>query len=421
MAGFTYGPYGSEAIASVCLSRCTDAVFGDRYMGQIWAEDGGAKVLRPPHYDDDGYGLVLIAILHGLAPPRPDRDSASGKEPAHGFLYRLMEAIGKSQIQQAEMQQAEAQAVIDLSRSALASAKEFLERHEIPVRGITVAFDALGVIAGGAVLMTIGPELAAGALGAAAFAALGGIAGGASAALLATDGLMLGFELTANEAGKKWLEEQSSYQWVQAVAPLLLLPDLLVNLPRAIVSSARAAREIRALPGEVRETEQQLASARDLLDAHYETEADRTTAAWRNRLLELRGKSNKLAEDLSNAQKKLEKAENELTMARIRDFPAWGGSIYSEGLYAVAPPTLTERWMTRKSDGGPSRPTRELPLGPNAWNSLLPDRCAVPSALNLEVRVGIAQRPTRRKALQFRDWDTPKSPLQFRNWDGGSP
>ena len=207
MAGFTYGPYGSEAIASVCLSRFTDAVFGDRRMGQIWAEDGGAKVLRPPHYGDDGYGLVLIAILHGLAPPRPDRDSASGKEPAHGFLYRLMEAIGKSQIQQAEMQQAEAQAVIDLSRSALASAKEFLERHEIPVRGITVAFDALGVIAGVAAFVAIGPELAAGALGVATFAALGSLAGAGSLALLFADGAMFGFELTGNEARNKWLEE----------------------------------------------------------------------------------------------------------------------------------------------------------------------------------------------------------------------
>lgn len=352
-----------------------------------------------------------------------------------GFIARLLEAKVALDVQNANVDVARTQRQLAEAQTAMRNARAFLDRHEILGGSIDVALDAVGVVAGAAAFVALfsGATAAAGMLAVAGTVLAFG-AGVASVALLAADGLMLGFEVFDYKAGSDWLNKTASYRWIEAVGPLILSPDLLVNFPRATRSVAKTGHELEKLVSEITTTREALGQARDVTGAFYGTEASRDQA-WLDKLGVLRNRGGELAADLAKAQAKLKTAEWELKMAKYRDFPAWAGSTYGLSKYAVKPPELVEEWLGGQAADAPiatglpsSRSflaNHAPPPGPtksaspfDAWSLLvpdLPDRCLLASPQHLELRVAIARRP--QPSGVAKDRSVARSATQFQNWD----
>ena len=343
MAALMFDPYGTEQSACRALSRFADAVFSTP-TGLIWAEADGAKVLRRPAYAAEGFGITLIAISHGAEPAAMATSTPTQWLPRNGFLRGMMVAAQAMSQQEQDYQQALAQGMA----VTVGEVRDFLNAHQTLADGIATGLDVLGLIAGTAAVFAMAPVV----LGA---ATLGGVVGVTAAftatvgsvGLLTCDAKMFTFDLEGDQAARSAFEKTAYYRWVEAVGPLLLLPDLLVNFPRAVVGVAKAARELQSAPREIGElTEKALAGREALglvdkpavLAAHPQIAAD---------VQRLKLATDKLSHEIAKAEKKLETAKDELRAAHLRDMPAAAGTVFGTTIYTINPPELTKAAASR--------------------------------------------------------------------------
>jgi hypothetical protein len=242
-----WAPFANEAAAQDALlaytqhANCPSAAI-------IWTDIGGAKLLRPGVADKDGDVPVLIAHAHGpvkppAAPPHP------------GLLDNFETAAAKVL--------AAAEGKISAGWHA---ANKFIDEHPMAFDGGSVAFDAIAVAGGIFAIAT---------LGVAGVGVVGMVAIGAAATLLIADGVHYGFEVADQKfhvqgaaAKTKAIESSQLYRSVEWVAPLLCLPDLVMNTPKALTESAKLARDAKSADTAVQEGAEATAKAQNRL-ANY--------------------------------------------------------------------------------------------------------------------------------------------------------
>ncbi|WP_155992610.1 hypothetical protein [Acidocella facilis] len=219
----TWLPFSGEGPALLALAAYAQHI-QQPHAAIIWVSLGGAKILRPGVADKDGDVPVLIAHAHGSARPPATRPASKGAllrfEDAAASV--LSEAWGKT-------------------KEEVKAADEWIERHPLKTDGVVVGFDAVAAIGG---------VIAIGFLGVAAVGTLGMIATGAAIVLLAADSAHFTFEMMAAEDHSefgarmaKGMEKSIIYQGIEWIAPLLCLPDLAFNLPKAIREVGVGIRE----------------------------------------------------------------------------------------------------------------------------------------------------------------------------------
>ena len=397
----SFGPYKSQPQAALCLGRFASGVVGTG-TGVIWCEAESAVLLQAPSYDDDGFGLTLIARSLGPVKPAPAESAPSGTwARVEQLVESVMTRIGEAQLEEAAADQAMGQAELAMARAGWQDVKSgwnqinaFIEDHKIAADSVAVGFDAVGVLAG---IVSLGVIIAGSVT---ILPVLGLVAGAASLAMLAADGKMLSFEISGDQAGIESLKDQSWYRWTEAVGPILLLPDLIANGPGAI-------RELRALPDEVSTLRASEGAARDAAttargeaDAFRDSRPMREDKDWaRRKLQRLRTRANKLARALTTAQARLDEAQSKLRTLRTIEVPAYAGSIYTHTMYTFDPPDLLKQHFApdeqhgTTSDAAPDDP-RHRP-----WLYLLPADSAqstVPYRLDLHVGVSCRPEPAQR-------------------------
>jgi len=197
----------------------------------IWTDATGAKLLQQGRADKDGDVQVLIAHAHGpIPPPVVPPPPPSMLDSFENTVAKLLDGAAKDA-------KAAGSAVAGVARGAgrdavsgWKTANKFVGDHPLAFDGVATAFDAVAVLGGAVAILT---------LGAAAVGTFGLIAIGAGVVLLAADGTHFGLEVAGQKfAYAKELAEREEhwppFETVQFVAPILCLPDLLVNTPKAI-------------------------------------------------------------------------------------------------------------------------------------------------------------------------------------------
>ena len=347
-----WGPYRNQPEAKSCVSAFSDEVF-KRHLGVIWSSDDDAMWLRPPIYDSDGFGLTLLARYDGVTTPAtPAQPSVI--DQIDRFLGGALTQIGNNAVAREKANLAVAQTIDGfIYDNAIKPINDVISRYEYVKDGITVVLDVAGVIAGGAAavaLATVG-----GGLVVTVGLALGVIAGVASLGLLVEDGRHLWFSLRGDEAGKLGLEAASDFRWIEAVGPLLAMPDLLLSgraaLREATVLAAKADRAAQLSTAAAARSQQLTREARELV-----ADSDQSAPILR----EAARLASKRAADYKRMVLKSKEYNQKLLMAR-EAVTAYGGTLWGGALYAYDPPALArEAYRNIVPAGG-------LPPAPAPW------------------------------------------------------
>jgi hypothetical protein len=218
--------------------------------------------------------------------------------------------------------------------------------------------DVAGVIAGTAAavaLVTVGGSLLV-TVGLAA----GVVAGLASMCLLVEDGRHCWFTLRGDEAGKLNLETKPDFRWIEAVGPLLAIPDLALSGRAALREATELAAESDRLATEAAgagvKSQQASRELREIV-------ADRDQYA-----ATLARTANQAASRAADYQRMVQKAKTanmKLLLAR-EAVTAYGGTIFGAALYAYDPPVLAREAATSLSRPVPA--TGGLPPPPTGWS-----------------------------------------------------
>ncbi len=321
-----WGPYRDAGEASGRLTAYANAVYA-RPVGVLWVCGGQSTWLRRPAYDGAGNGLAMLVRCE-IAPPPPIRPTAlesvqnvlaKAQAYAHAAVPVWLQMEGVSPGQQQW-----------LGKHVIAPVDAYLSRHPAVKDGLVVVGDVAGVIAGvaaGFAIATAGGAVAVIAAGVATVAA-----GFACAVLLWQDAQHLWFTTTGNEGGRIALEHNSRYQWIEAIAPLVTLPDLAiggVGTFRDAVTAGRfsgragsvlASRQTRAL-GAKREFCETIAGGE---------------AGW-HEISMARAAADKRARDLQVMQAMARRANHRLLLRRNNVLSTLGGTWGARQYYQEPP------------------------------------------------------------------------------------
>lgn len=329
-----WGPYSSQAEAQHCLWAFTNAVT-DRRLGIIWSAGNDAISLRPPVLDNEGFGLSLLCRYDIVQAPKTSSFEDAIDRLDH-FLGGMLTSMGQQQLQQSQMQMDASRAQLDfLKRNVVTPITEFIDRHETAKDVVAVALDVSAVIAGAAAFagLLVGGSTMLVTIG----LGLGVLAGVGALALLIEDARHLWFVLKDDKAGKAALENKPDYQWVQAVAPLIALPDLAMSgrsamreLMEASEQSARAARMTaaagRAADDEMRNFRQMFNDPEQSAKILGDARARAAARAARYQKLQ-----------------QIAKGINRDLMLKANAAAAYGGTVYGTNLYTLEPPELVKK------------------------------------------------------------------------------
>ncbi|WP_189046670.1 hypothetical protein [Aliidongia dinghuensis] len=384
-----WGPYLNEAEARTCLSAFAAQVIGPG-TGVIFCDGIGAAYLQQPFYDADGSGLVLVATCRAELPPPPPSPPAGGVwQKIERFFENSMTTLGEQQMRQSEAQLAMGQQEAKWLKEGWTSIHEFVEGHKTAFDGAAVVGDVFGLVAGvvaGFAMVGAGVTL---------LPALAVLAGFASLALLAEDGRMFVAEIKGDEVRKKQIENSRDYKIIELICPLLLLPDLVASGPRAVASITKTTREVQETREVVDAGEEALNAQRAANDAYQEAHASKLGQNnIKTKVQRMHARANKLARALKAAQERLADAQREFIRLRVLELPAYAGSIYAQGLYAVEPPD----YLQDLSHGGPEHaPAGQTSQSPHPLG-------ANPSAhnpMNLLIPKGAERRPPSHAQMSF--------------------
>lgn len=353
-----WGPYLNQQDARSCITAFADDVLKQN-VGVIWSSDDDAIWLRPPIYDRDGLGLTLLARFDGVvAPPSPAPPSLTDK--IDRFLGGALTQLGRLDAQNADVASEVGRAEDKfIYQHALKPINDFISRYEYVKDGITVMMDVAGVVAGTAAavaLVTVGGSFIV-TVGLAA----GALAGLASLALLVEDGRHCWFTLRDDEVGKIALESTSKYRWIEAVGPLLAIPDLALSGRAALREAGELAEKAdRIAASRAAAALQSQRAARNLRETV--NDGDQSAAILANA-------ANTAASRAADYQKMVRQAKaanHRLLMAR-EGVIAYGGTLWGTGLYTYDPPELTRRASRQifnppPTSGGLKGPSAQLTL-----------------------------------------------------------
>ena len=221
----TWGPYSSQSDATFSLGRFANRACGPG-IGLAWSSGGMLYPLRNPVYDSDGFGDVLVVEWN----PPPAHPAKLQPAPSSGFWDRLMRIIERSLEMQADAQIAQAQAETQALR-AIANSPIFQRFTQHADDGTAVALDAIAVVASLILLPT-------------GLGFLGGMALVGAGVLLASDGTIYGLEMAGYDKDADWVRDETEIARIAATA--MTLPDLAVNLPKALREVREASELLRA-------------------------------------------------------------------------------------------------------------------------------------------------------------------------------
>ncbi len=334
MTELTWGPYRNKQEVAQCFGAFSDAVFGHR-LGLIWSAEDDAIWLRPPFYNGDDIGLALLVRYDGLNQP----SSSSGPSWVDGldkFLGGALTTLGQQEIDQAKIQLEAGRAMNSfIYDNAIKPFNDFVSRYEYVKDGISVVLDVAGIIAGGiaAAALLVG----GGTFVVTAGLALGVLAGLASIALAVEDARHGWFLLQGDTAAAANLSKTTEYRWIEAVGPLLAIPDLLVSGRAALREVTNLSAVAPKIAARAQATGSQSAQAsRDLRELM--ADADQSPAI-------LRAAADKAAAKAAayRRMQALTKAANLKLLAAREAKAAYGGTLYAGGMYAYDPPDLAKQ------------------------------------------------------------------------------
>ena len=370
MAGF-WSPYEDMEEARTKLCRLADAV-GGAGLGVSFSDGRSIGVLRRAAAPG-GRSLWLNVLTRHVAappPPPPAPQTTSGKLKA--WFWRAMEIEGEAQIQQAQMQMAGDQAMMQEFRDHVwEPTHAFLVRHKLAAEVAGAALDVVGVAAA-VVFVMAAPELLAAAAAGSVLAGVGLVTGTMATAgtvvLVGIDSTIYGAELFGDKALAKRIDESPTIGWVRIGATLMLLPDLPVGGVRALREVGQAAGEASETLARSAEAEKMTAKAtRDLKNV---TNPSRHPAEVARQMDRVRNYQAEAA-----AQLKLTEAANaKIRLLYARDlalFPA--GTAGSVAQMAADPPKVALNARQKEQDE-------------NLLNSIAPAK-GMPKDIKMEIRV----------------------------------
>lgn len=329
----SWEPYCHRPDAAFHLSNFASDVLGHD-VGVIFFDGSGATRLKSamPDQDGDTTDLIVSASRPPLFPIafQGKAQSQSFEQFARGRTQSTRQGAGNILT---EAKQAYSRATAPVAT--------FIESHKTAFDGASTAVDTLGVMSGVLALAAIPAE------GVAFAAALSILAGFASLALIVEDGQMFYFELTGDEMRKKQLANSWTYQLVESVGPWLALPDLAFSGLRTVKETARTALKVTALADRAEAATQRLASQREAIDAYREAHANKLDQPnIRTKTQRMQAKANRLTSDMRRAQTKLDTMSRKLKLLRTIGLPAYAGSAYGLGVYAVDPPDVEKAYQS---------------------------------------------------------------------------
>lgn len=372
-----WGPYRDGGEARQRLSLFADAISVQR-LGVLWSTDNDAVWLRPPVYDSAGFGLSLL-IRYDTIPAVSPSSLEHAIERLDHFLGGSLTRMGEAQLQSAQAQLAAGRAeAAFIKRNVVTPVNDFIGRHEAAKDGIAVALDVSAVIAGAAALTALAAGAATFAVGVGlALGVLGGIAG---LALLWQDAKHLWFVLNGDDAGKAELERDPRYLWIEAVGPLLALPDLAMSgraaLRELMASSTQSIRATRLTAGAARTAGMEGREWRQLLSDPDQSLPILTAARLR-------------AERRAAQYKRLQAISREINRDLIlkgNSALAYGGSAYGAGLYALQPPDLARQLLDQ------SAPPPAATSTPGPYSLLAPVGACSRPAGHMQITAVVVQK-----------------------------
>ncbi|MGI4797124.1 MAG: hypothetical protein ACRYG8_24340 [Janthinobacterium lividum] len=332
-----WGPYRNQIEARSCLEAFSEDIF-KQYVGLIWSAEDDAIWLRPPLFDSSGQALSILARCDSVEPV-----SRSTKPTAIDNIERV---VGDYMAYLGRLDATRGDALIAsgtvenkyINEHVLRPVNEFISKYEYVKDGITVVMDAAGVIAGGAAALTL--ATAGGGLLITVGLSAGVLAGLASLCLLVEDGRHGWFTMQGDEAGKLALELTSDFHWIEAVGPLLAIPDLAISGRAALREAGQLADKL----GRVR-----------AVTAAAAAKSQHATTEFRNLAADAEQSSGVLAKAADDAARRArnyremtaraKEANLKLIMAR-EGVTAYGGTLWGSGLYAYDPPPLAKTSVT---------------------------------------------------------------------------
>jgi hypothetical protein len=180
---------------------------------------------------------------------------------------------------------------------------------------------------------------------------------------------------------KKEIENSPFYRTIELVGTLLVLPDLVVNAPRALASLSKTSTELGEATQVATHSGAALDAQREAVAAYQQAHVgklDRPNIM--TKVQRRQARANKLARDLEAAQETLKEAQAEFNHLRRIDLPAYGASAYATGMAAISPPYLADpgHWHDAPMAAPPQQCTPLDPHGDGGyWTNplrfLLPD------------------------------------------------
>ena len=326
-------PYCHRPDAEFHLSKFASSVLGHD-AGVIFFDGSGAARLKSAMPDREGDTTDLIVSV-SKPPLFPVAFQGTGQSHS---LEQFAGNRSRATLSSLGNMLTEAKQAYDRATAPMAA---FIEDHKTAFDGFGTTVDAWGVMSG---ILAVAAIPAEGVTFAAALSILAGLA---SLGLLIEDGQMLYFELTGDEVSKRRLANSWAYQLVEAVGPWLALPDLALNGPRAVKQTARTALKVTALADRVEAATQRLASQREAIDAYREAHVNKLGQPnIKTKTQRMQAKANRLTSDMRRTQAKLDKMSRKLMQLRTIELPAYAGSAYGLGVYAIDPPDLEKAYQS---------------------------------------------------------------------------
>ncbi|CAB3727542.1 hypothetical protein [Trinickia soli] len=325
-------PYCHRPDAEFHLSKFASEVLGHD-AGVIFFDGSGATRLKSAMPDRDGDTTdLIVSVARPPLFPVAFQGKAQSQSFGHFAHDRIQATWPSADGVLTEARQAYSRATAPVAR--------FIEGRKTVFDSVSTAVDVLGVMSGILAVAAIPAE------GVAFAAALSILAGTASIALFVEDGQMLYFELTGDEMRKRQLANSWTYQLVESVAPWLALPDLAFSGLRTIKETARTALKVTALADRAEAATQRLASQRDAIAAYKEAHATKLEQSHiKTKTQRMQAKANRLTSDMRRTQTKLDAMSRKLKLLRTIGLPAYAGSAYGLGVYAVDPPDLQKAYQ----------------------------------------------------------------------------
>ena len=344
-------PFKSEDEARHALfTYAIHANCGDAAL--IWTDATGAKLLQQGTADKDGDVHVLIAHAHGpIPPPVVPHPTPSMFDNLESAVAKLCDTVAADAKAAGSAVGSSVRAVGQDISGAWHGSNKFVGDHPLAFDGATVAFDAVAVIGGLFAIAT---------LGVAGVGVLGMVAIGAAGTLLLADGIHYGFELADKgfhvkgaDAATKEIEDSDIYRTIEWISPLLCLPDLVVNTPKAFTEAKTLIGDAKDAQAAAEQATEAVTKAENRLTNYMDQRANdpqkpplvSTQQRYARQINAAIRAQTTLADKFSDAVKESLKSNVRAAFAGV-GVPGTG---YGLGVMAVHPPDRAS-WMSGVGD-----------------------------------------------------------------------